>query len=362
MNPEAEAARLNIDLYEGVPQGEISGAPSQPLTFNAMLLAAARDHSKDMITNDFFSHSSLDGTTPFDRMTTAGYGYWTAGENIAFSGSTRPMNGATVSAALHDNLFVDENYPGRGHRVNILLPDFKEVGVGLASGSYTTNGELLDYSFMVTCDFGASREQSDPFLLGVVYDDKDKDVFYDAGEGIGEVAITLTGYGSDTVTASTGGYAIPVPSGSYAVEARLPNGQTLEQQVVVNDQNVKVDFLLENFASGPDDHCALISDGLDTSIPCAGLNLDNSSLPLTVEMGYQNNVINGSPVWQLNHAAVIEITDGRNCASINRDYTITIPCAQYRSERYKLVFSYQGVDNLENLIWTLTDITAIDTD
>jgi len=38
LNPPAEAARLGIDLYEGVTAGDISGLPVQPLVLNSKLL------------------------------------------------------------------------------------------------------------------------------------------------------------------------------------------------------------------------------------------------------------------------------------------------------------------------------------
>ncbi|MEA2059257.1 MAG: CAP domain-containing protein [Thermodesulfobacteriota bacterium] len=105
-NPPGEAARLGIDLFEGISAGEISSDPVQPLTFNAMLLDAARAHSQDMLRENYFSHSSLTGESPFDRMKTAGYDYSTAGENIAWTGSTSPvMDMAQASMQLHSNLF-----------------------------------------------------------------------------------------------------------------------------------------------------------------------------------------------------------------------------------------------------------------
>ena len=58
----AEAARFGISLFEGVPAGEISGNPVQPIVFNAKLITAASAHSQDMISNDYFSHYSLDGS------------------------------------------------------------------------------------------------------------------------------------------------------------------------------------------------------------------------------------------------------------------------------------------------------------
>jgi uncharacterized protein YkwD len=48
-----------------------------PLWHNAQLSAAARRHSEDMATNDFWSHTGSDGSSPWDRVNEAGYtGSW----------------------------------------------------------------------------------------------------------------------------------------------------------------------------------------------------------------------------------------------------------------------------------------------
>jgi len=125
LDPVGEAARLGIDLFEGVSFGAISGSPVQPLVFNTKLITAARLHSQDMIDQDYFAHESWDGKSPFDRMQAAGYVYASAGENLAsYMGSTGPLDKVSTALALHDNLFLDENYPNRGHRVNILTESF----------------------------------------------------------------------------------------------------------------------------------------------------------------------------------------------------------------------------------------------
>ena len=246
LDPVGEAARLGIDLFEGVAAGAILGTAVQPLVMNAFILQAARLHSQDMIDQDFFAHYSLDGKSPFDRMNDAGYQYSTAGENIAFIGSTGFLDEVDTALQLHDNLFIDEGYPDRGHRVNILNENFKEIGAGLGFGDY----KGYTYSYMVTCDFGTSSQSSDSFILGVVYDDKDGDKFYDAGEGLSGIKIELVGNGSSTTTATAGGYGIPVSSGSYTVQATLADGSTTQSQVTIGSENVKVDFRGTDFASG----------------------------------------------------------------------------------------------------------------
>jgi uncharacterized protein YkwD len=82
------------------------------------LRTAARRHSADMAENDYFSHTSQDGRSPWTRAEQAGY-QQASGENIAY-GQRTP---AEVMEAWM-------NSPG--HRANILNCASKAIGVGLA--------------------------------------------------------------------------------------------------------------------------------------------------------------------------------------------------------------------------------------
>jgi len=88
-----------------------------PLAYNPRLTAAAQGHSRDMAINDYFSHYSLDGRTPWDRIRATGYDYDRAAENIA-AGYGSP---ASVVAGWMTS---------SGHRANILNCALTEIGVG----------------------------------------------------------------------------------------------------------------------------------------------------------------------------------------------------------------------------------------
>ncbi|BCU08004.1 CAP domain-containing protein [Allochromatium tepidum] len=101
----------------------MNGLP--PLAWNDRLLNSARGHSIDMATNDYFSHTGLDGRSHADRMSDAGYNWNYASENIA-AGQTSPA--AVVDAWM--------NSPG--HRANILDTIVCDLGVGYAYGAGST--------------------------------------------------------------------------------------------------------------------------------------------------------------------------------------------------------------------------------
>jgi uncharacterized protein YkwD len=102
---------------------ERATAGCDPVRTDERLRSAARGHSQDMATNDYFSHTAPDGDTFVDRAAAAGYPRDQAGgENIAM--------GYGTPADVMDGWMDSE-----GHRANILNCDFKAIGVGLARDS-----------------------------------------------------------------------------------------------------------------------------------------------------------------------------------------------------------------------------------
>ncbi len=113
--------------------------PAQPpLEWSSSLADIARQHSMDMASQGYFSHTSLDGTSMGDRV----FPYWsgsTVGENIAASSSNRS-----------DQYIVDLWLNSPGHCALIMSPNFTHAGVG--TGHNNENG--YTYHHFWTLDFG----------------------------------------------------------------------------------------------------------------------------------------------------------------------------------------------------------------
>ncbi|MFQ3632936.1 CAP domain-containing protein [Roseiflexus sp.] len=92
-----------------------------PLTVSSQLTTAAAAHSQDMATNNFFSHTGSDGSTPWQRIQRTGYSYSTAAENIAAGYRTAEQ-------------VVQGWYNSDGHRRNMLNCNLREIGVAYADG------------------------------------------------------------------------------------------------------------------------------------------------------------------------------------------------------------------------------------
>ncbi|MEV0909749.1 CAP domain-containing protein [Streptomyces hokutonensis] len=109
------------DKVVELTNAERAGAGLRPLAVDPLLAAAAQAHSADMVARAFYSHTSPDGSQPWDRAATAGSRRRTIGENIA-CGQRSPAE------------VVEGWMNSPGHRANILKPDFTHIGIGFAGG------------------------------------------------------------------------------------------------------------------------------------------------------------------------------------------------------------------------------------
>ena len=126
---------VNQKRAAGATCGGVAKPPVPALTLDTKLRCAARVHSKDMGTQNFFSHTGSDGTTFSQRITQAGYVWTAAAENIGagYSTPTAAVNGWMAST---------------GHCNNIMNGTYKHLGVGYFYGSTST------YKHYWTQDFG----------------------------------------------------------------------------------------------------------------------------------------------------------------------------------------------------------------
>ena len=140
---------------------------------------------------------------------------------------------------------MDTAQPGRGHRLNLLNSDVKEVGYGLATGDWTTGGFTYK-SVMVTEDF--TKSSLSPILTGVVYQDRDANNFYTpGGEGMAGVTIVAEsplGLTLQTATFPSGGYSLTLEPGPYHVTFQGSGIETQGFDVVVGRDNIKLDLPL----------------------------------------------------------------------------------------------------------------------
>jgi hypothetical protein len=92
------------------------------LSVNENLANAAQAKAEDMVNNNYWSHTSPSGATPWSFISNSGYQYQSAGENLAY--------GFNSSAAVEKAWM---NSPE--HKANILDGSYKDVGFGVAEAA-----------------------------------------------------------------------------------------------------------------------------------------------------------------------------------------------------------------------------------
>lgn len=115
---------VNDKRIVGCNCGITAMPPVPPLTWNNLLAAAASAHSKDMATNNFFAHQSLNGKTAADRLAAVGYKWTSLSENIA-------------NGHIDEQSVVDAWLASEGHCKNIMSANAKEMGAA-KEGKYWT--------------------------------------------------------------------------------------------------------------------------------------------------------------------------------------------------------------------------------
>lgn len=242
-DPTVAAQRTQFSVNMTMLESEFDALPVRPpLSINAALTNAARGHSNWMFDNAVQSHTGSGGSSPSGRATAAGYSWSAIGENI-FSHADSVFHG-------HAGFEIDWGTgeggmqgPPRGHRENIHSTTFREIGVGVKLGTNTANGNTVGPQ-LVTQDFG-STAGSTPFVTGVAYYDLNANGAYDPGEGIGGVTVNVSGASYHAVTASSGGYSVPVPSANASRTVSF-SGLSFDQSSSVSidsAQSVKKDLV-----------------------------------------------------------------------------------------------------------------------
>ncbi|MEI8338344.1 MAG: CAP domain-containing protein [bacterium] len=115
------------------------------LTINNDLTSAAQAKAEDMVKRDYWAHIAPDGKTPWAFINESGYKYKAAGENLAFG-----FNSSEQAVAGWMN--------SPSHRENMLKPDYREVGFGIA---YSQNFQNKGPETIVVAEYGEPYNASE---------------------------------------------------------------------------------------------------------------------------------------------------------------------------------------------------------
>lgn len=258
---QATIDAFNVDGETLVAQfAELRPAP--PLAWNEALHNAALAHNELMIAQDEQSHQLPGEDTLLWRTVEAGYRWLFSvevGENVfayantpAFAHAGFAIDWGTTPTGIQDPA---------GHRLTMMNPDFEEVGISILTD---LNPDTDVGPLVVTQDFGVRGNFSTPVLVGAVFDDQNDDGIFNAGEGLSDVSITVTGPGGfySTTSMGAGGYQLRVAPGVWTITA---SGGGLNEPIVYSNvrvgvENFKLDFETD-VPPAPDEYVISLLDG-----------------------------------------------------------------------------------------------------
>ncbi len=110
---------------------------AEPLIENDLLTKAAKLKAEDMASRGYFAHNSPDGKTPWYWLDQVGYKYSMAGENLAVNF----FESRDVAEAWMDS---------PSHRANIVKKNYKEIGIGVATGTFEGRNTVFVAQFFGT--------------------------------------------------------------------------------------------------------------------------------------------------------------------------------------------------------------------
>jgi hypothetical protein len=231
--------------------------PVAPLAWSSQLQDAATDHNLVMIAQKKQAHILPGEGTWSQRIAKAGYQATFTGENI-YAAAESPIFAHTgLAIDWGSKNSVDGIQTGAYHRANMLSNQIREVGISaIEDNNSAPLGPLV-----ITEDFGTRNALSGKaWLLGVAFDDINKDGWYEAGEGLSDVSVQIMGIGNSfkntIAVGEAGGYQELLDPGKYQVDFSR-NGQILSSQTATIDSkitdNVKLDLVLplQNFNTNP---------------------------------------------------------------------------------------------------------------
>ena len=122
--PQVRAATLCLINRERTRRG------LRALRHDGQLRKVAQSYSREMVRHSFFDHVGRDGSTFAGRVkgrTTylRNAARWSLGENLYWGSGGRATPRESVDGWMHS----------AGHRHNMLNPDFRDIGIGIAIGA-----------------------------------------------------------------------------------------------------------------------------------------------------------------------------------------------------------------------------------
>jgi uncharacterized protein YkwD len=197
-----------------------------PLAWNPRLFESALRHNHDMIARHYYDSVSPDGTTPAERIESAGYdlGAPYTGETLGFllleesespegaeefEESVDPFEAARL---IFEAMLTEELDPESEMPLNIFNSIATEVGIAVLRMPLDPGDPSTDMLYTAVADF-ARPEAPRSYLLGNVFHDVDLDGVFSLDEGAAGLRVVLQHFEGIELTEVESG-----PFGDYQLE------------------------------------------------------------------------------------------------------------------------------------------------
>lgn len=170
-NPVQAADSLGINLDEFfIRNPEVADAVAKglpPLIRNPRLDFSAAEHSRDMVTHNFYAYESLDGSTLEQRLQNYEIETDASAEIIAIVAFINFMKPSDALDILYEKIIRRQLDSAQKDHC-LFRPDLTEIGIGFETGSMVFEGRSYNV-YVVTCDLAAALNNRD-FTLSFCQD------------------------------------------------------------------------------------------------------------------------------------------------------------------------------------------------
>jgi uncharacterized protein YkwD len=272
--------------------------PVAPVAWSSELNNAAATHNSAMIAADVQAHQVPGEPTLGQRARDASYNNFTLVLENLYAYARSPLE-AHAALAIDWGVGVDGIQTPPEHRDVLLDGNVREVGISMTPQPALARdlGPLV-----VTQNFGNRTALTGKgYLLGVAFADRNNDTWYQAGEGINDVQLKITGINgtnfSKTIAPSdAGGYQELLDPGRYQVDF-LRNGNTVGRRVTsiaaTTPTNIKLDLVIPVTPLGSLQNAVTANNAIDLRTDSAqdltGKKLAVSFSNVSADAAYHNH-------------------------------------------------------------------------
>jgi len=136
-DPSTQLAAVLPAKVTALANHERKAQGAQPLIEDALLTEAAQRAANDMAERGYFAHESPEGRKPWYWLEEVGYGYLSAGQNLAINfNDSKKVHRAWMNST--------------SHKANILRPVYTHIGIATAPGLYRGREAMITVVYFAT--------------------------------------------------------------------------------------------------------------------------------------------------------------------------------------------------------------------